>query len=226
MYKALFFDVDDTLLNFKLCSRAALSNSFESLNIQYDHSFFDLFYKIDHELWSRQKQGLLSVQDVINSRFKEMFSLLKISVDSNKFKNVFHEKLSAEFILESDALEIIRYFSSKYKLYVASNGFLAMQQSRLRSAGLLSYFTELFVSDDIGYEKPDSRFFDECLNRSKLKNNDILFIGDSLDADMLGAYNSSIDTCWYNPGNKINDRDFKIDYIINDLLQLKEIMDL
>lgn len=224
MYKALFFDVDDTLLNFKLCSRAALSNSFESFHIQYDHSFFDLFYKIDHELWSRQKQGLLSVQDVIDCRFKELFSLLKIGVDSNEFQNVFHENLSGEYILESGAWEIIRYLSSKYKLYVASNGFLAMQQSRLRSAGLLPYFSGLFVSDDIGYEKPNKRFFDECLNRSKLESKEILFVGDSLEADILGAYNSGIDTCWYNPDNKTNDRDLKIDYIIDDLSQLKDIL--
>jgi len=224
MYKALFFDVDDTLLNFKLCSQAALSKAIDIFGIPHDQYIFDLFYEIDNELWAKQKQGLISVQNVLDSRFNELFTRLGINVDSNKFKVAFLENLSNEYILEPGAYDIIRYLSSKYKLYVASNGMLTMQQSRLKQANLFPYFSDLFVSDDIGYEKPDIHFFEECLQRSGLKNKDVLFIGDSLEADILGAHTSGIDTCWYNPTNIFNHKDLKIGYIIEGLHQLKDIL--
>lgn len=224
MYKALFFDVDDTLLNFKLCSQAALSKALDCFNIPHDQCIFDLFYEIDNNLWNKQKQGLISVQNVLDCRFNELFTRLRIDVDSNKFKIIFQENLSGEYILEPGAYDIIRYLSAKYKLYVASNGIFTMQQSRLKQANLFPSFSDLFVSDDIGYEKPDIHFFEECLKRSRLKNEDVLFIGDSLEADMFGAHNSGIATCWYNPNNKLHNRDLKIGYIIESLYQLKDIL--
>jgi len=226
MYKALFFDVDDTLLNFKQCSEAALSKAFDSMNLSYNHSVSELFYQIDDELWSKQKQGLLSVQEVIDCRFSILLTQMKINADTNKLKLIFQENLSKESIPEPGACDIIRDLSSNFKLYVASNGFLKMQQSRLRLVNLLPYFSDIFVSDDIGYEKPDSYFFDECLKRSGLKNDEILFIGDSIDADISGAYHSGIATCWYNPNNKINHSNFKIDYTIRHLCQLKDLVNL
>ena len=75
---------------------------------------------------------------------------------------------------------------------------LDMQRSRLQVAGILHYFSDLFVSDDIGAEKPSEAFFEEAMRRSGVAPNEVLFIGDSLQADMMGALRSGIDRCWYN----------------------------
>ena len=99
-----------------------------------------------------------------------------------------------------------------------------MQKSRLLSAKLFPFFSDLYVSDDVGYEKPDSRFFEEALKRSNLTSQDVLFIGDSLEADILGASHIGMMTCWYNPGHKKNRMNIKSDYTIDNLSQLKEII--
>lgn len=225
MYKAIFFDVDDTLLNFRQCSLAALLKTFGQFNIPHDSSVLELFYEIDSCLWAQQRLGLLSVQDVINLRFKELLGRLGINADSDLLKDVFQENLSTEFVLEPGALEIIRHLSTTHKLYVASNGILTMQQSRLKLAALFPYFSDLFVSDDIGYEKPDNCFFEECLRRSALESKDVLFVGDNLVADMLGASNNHIATCWYNRHGIPNNNGVTMNYTIDQLLQLKDILE-
>lgn len=224
MYTALFFDVDDTLLNFELCSQSALCKTFDVFNIDYNEKVYQLFRDIDHRLWTKQKQGVLTVEEVLNFRFKQLFDCLNLEIDTIKFQSSFQEYLSKEFVLETNAIEVIQYLSSKYKLYVTSNGILNMQLERLKLAGLLPYFSEVFVSNEIGYDKPNVKFFHECLKRSQLHCEEILLVGDSLEADMIGANSSNISTCWYNPSNRIKNVDVKTDYIISNLLQLKNIL--
>jgi len=224
MYKALFFDVDDTLLNFEQCSKEALRKTFHCFNITYDDRTYELFRNIDNQLWIKQKQGTLTVQDVLKIRFQHLFEHLNLRDYNATFQNVFQEKLSEEFTTEPHAVESVQRLSSKYKLFVTSNGILQMQLKRLELAGILCYFSGVFVSDDIGYEKPNVKFFDECIKRGQLNRSEILLIGDSIEADIIGANNSNIDSCWYNPKHKSRTFDVKIDYIISDLLELKNIL--
>ncbi len=224
MYKALFFDVDDTLLNFEQCSRQALGKTFHHFSMACDDTVYELFRSIDQRLWLQQKQGILTVQDVINLRFQELFKQLHLGNSPIPLQTMFQERLAEEFFTEPHAAESLGYLSTRYQLFVTSNGILQTQLKRLELAGLLPYFTDVFVSDHIGHEKPSVRFFEECLQRSRLKPGDVLLIGDSLEADMAGAQTSKIDSCWYNPKHRNMDSDVKIDYIISDLLQLKDIL--
>ena len=69
-----------------------------------------------------------------------------------------------------------------------------MQLSRLKSAGLFSYFSDVFVSDEMGFEKPDSRFFSKCLHRIHFRPEEVLMVGDSLQADIAGGAKSGLKT--------------------------------
>ena len=224
MYKAIFFDIDDSLLDFGSASRSAFYKSFEQLNLYVDDDIFQQFKNIDAALWMEQKAGLLSVNDVIDLRFKQLLSVFNMKLDYVNLRDLFQYHLSLEAETEYGAHEILEYLHDRYELYVASNGILAMQQSRLKIAKFLTYFSKLFVSNDIGFEKPDPNFFEICLAESQLSASDILFVGDSLEADMKGASNYGIDVCWYNPTAKSNHINCSIHYTIRSLLDLKEIL--
>ena len=99
-----------------------------------------------------------------------------------------------------------------------------MQRSRLEIAGLANYFTDLFVSDDIGAEKPSERFFHEAMRRSKTEPRELLFVGDSIEADMIGAARSGIDRCWYNPQQLTAPARPKLNYTITALSELPRIL--
>ncbi|NIG54675.1 YjjG family noncanonical pyrimidine nucleotidase [Chitinophaga sp. Cy-1792] len=224
MYKAIFFDVDDTLLTFKTSSRLALSKAFDAQGLTFNENIFEVFREMDQALWAKQKQRLISVQEITDIRFGQFFERLHIDASAEEMKEQYQQNLFNEYALEPSALEVVKYLSPKYPLYVASNGFLAMQQSRLKLAGLFQSFADLYVSDNVGFEKPDSRFFEEVMTRSKLKSEEILFVGDSLEADITGAAGCNIATCWYNPGDQHNLLPVKPNYTIRHLSQLKEII--
>ncbi len=222
MYKALFFDIDDTIFNFAACSKNALRETCAVLGTPFDDSIYEAFRGIDTALWNLQKQGALTVQSVLDIRFPKLFARLGVEADAAAAPRIFAKALSGQTAAEPHAAAALQNLCAKYRLHAASNGELEMQRRRLELAGLLPCFEGVYVSDDIGYDKPDSRFFKECLGRSGLAPQDVLMIGDSLEADIAGAGRCGMDTCWYNPrgaqGGGIPN------YTIVDLLQLVEIL--
>ena len=224
MYKAIFLDIDDTVFNFKKCSESALKETFSTLNLEYNKDVFELFSAIDERLWKQQKEELLSVADVLDIRFAELSETLGLDYDSNLAKEHFGELLGEQYIMEPGIEEVLKNISADYKIYAASNGMLTMQKNRLQLSGLKRYFTDLYVSDDIGSAKPNIRFYTESMKRAGLESADILMIGDSLISDIAGANNADIDSVWYNPYGLENETDIEADYEIKDLHELAGIL--
>ncbi|CEA01339.1 Putative HAD-hydrolase YfnB [Jeotgalicoccus saudimassiliensis] len=224
MYKAVFMDIDDTVFNFKKCSESALKETFTTLNLEYNKSIFESFTEIDERLWKKQKEELLSVADVLNIRFKELSETLGMNYDSDLAKEHFGNLLGEQYIMEPGIEEVLRRISADYKIYAASNGVLTMQENRLNLSGLKRYFTDLYVSDDIGSAKPNFGFFAESMKRAELESSDILMVGDSLVSDIAGANNAGIASVWYNPYGLENETDIKADYEIKSLDELTVVL--
>lgn len=123
-----------------------------------------------------------------------------------------------------DADHVLHSLSGRFPLFAASNGTLQMQLSRLKSAGLFSYFSDVFVSDEIGFENPDSRFFSKCLHRIHFRPEEVLMVGDSLQADIAGGAKSGLKTCWLNRTKKLNPTDIIPDYEIRGLSELLTLL--
>ena len=116
------------------------------------------------------------------------------------------------------AKEVLDRLYGEYKLYLVSNGLEHVQKGRLESAGICRYFEKIFLSECIGYDKPDARFFDECFKEiPDFSKEQTLIIGDSLSSDMTGGKNAGIFTVWFNPQNSENNSDVKPDMQIHSL---------
>ena len=224
MYKAIFLDIDDTVFNFKKCSENALKETFSTLNLEYNKDVFESFSLIDERLWKQQKEELLTVAEVLDIRFAELSETLGLNYDSNLAKEHFGKLLGEQHIMEPGIEEVLKELSADYKIYAASNGVLTMQGNRLELSGLNKYFTDLYVSDDLGYAKPNINFFTESMNRAKLQPSEILMIGDSLVSDITGARAAGIDSVWYNPYGLENLSKISADYEIKDLHELASIL--
>ena len=107
-----------------------------------------------------------------------------------------------------------------------TNGTFVAQERKLRKSGIGELVEEAFISDLIGFEKPSIEFFDYVFEKiGEYDKNEVLIIGDSLTSDMQGGNNAGIVCCWYNPNHLENTKNVKIDYEIEDLWQLEEILE-
>ena len=122
------------------------------------------------------------------------------------------------------AIEILEYLKGKgYKLYATTNGLSSTQFKRIKNSGIEPYFDKIFVSEEAGHQKPEKEYFDYVIaNIPEKDKSKMLVVGDSPSSDILGAVNSGLDACWFNPDNKPPKYNTK--YQVHTLYELKNIL--
>lgn len=209
MLKVIFFDIDDTLLSFSGYVRDALQKGFAEFSIMpYDEHVYATFEQINSGLWHKLEDGKITFEALKARRFNDVFAALGANFDGPAFEAYFRGALHESAIEMPDAMDVLRALHGQYILCTASNGPYEQQIHRLTIAGMLPLFSHVFVSEDIGFSKPDKRFFEECLRRinldraDEIEPSDCLMVGDSVTSDIGGGLNAGMKTCLYNPENK------------------------
>lgn len=202
-YKAIFIDVDDTLLDYVPCCREAYDSAMSQINqtipINPNEDYFQLFFDIAGRLFSEAKHGLHTIAEVMDLYPKEFIAAIGYPESAvEPFTRAFRAAWGRTHTLVPQAKETLDVLQAKgYRLFAASNSFGHLQRSRLEHAGILPYFEDTFISMDIGYDKPDIRFFEEALRRAGLQASEVLMIGDSMTTDVLGAQAAGIDALFF-----------------------------
>ena len=114
--------------------------------------------------------------------------------------------------------------SNQYSLYIITNGVAQTQYQRLKDSQLLPFFQAIFVSEEIGYQKPDRAYFDYVCTKVHCKREQMLVIGDSLNCDILGAQRSHIASVWFHADKQQNASSVIPDYEIHALEELWSIL--
>ena len=199
MYKAIFIDIDDTILDYIPCCREAFDAALEALHEPTSDALFELFFSISGRLFSEAKHGLHTVAEVMELYPQEFCERAGYSSEAvDPFKHAFRAAWGKTHTLVPQAKETLEALHQKgYKLYAASNSFGHLQRSRLQHAGVLSFFEDTYISMDIGYDKPDIRFYQEALRRCGLQPQDVLMVGDSMTTDILGAQAAGITSVFF-----------------------------
>ncbi len=224
-YKKLLLDVDGTLLDFDKSAEKALETLFEQRGYPYNETIFPLYEEINVGLWERYERGEIPRERVLVDRFTIMFERLGIPEKGDTFEEDFREQLERDPFWMDGAEDLLRYLQPKYELYIVTNGVARTQKARLSATGLYAYVKDIFISEMIGAQKPQKAYFDYCLAHiGPCKKEEILLVGDSLTADILGANLSGIPSCWFNPKGKPLSGEARPDFEIRRLEELKEIL--
>lgn len=220
-YKILLFDADGTLFDFQAAEQLALHHTFEKYHIELTDQIKKRYLDINAQLWQDFEHGLIDKETLVYTRFVKLFHEFHIQEDGVAFEDVYQLELGKGHQLLPDAFHIIQTLSQKYDLYIVTNGVAQTQHSRLKASGLDYFFKNVFISEEIGYQKPKKEFFDYCFAHiNNFQKDKTLMIGDSLSSDMQGGILAGIETCWFNPCHQINDKNFPITYEIKDLKEL------
>ena len=206
-YKAIFIDIDDTLLDYIPCCREAFDAAMRNLTPSFEERegerLFHLFFEISGRLFSEAKHGKYTIAEVMDLYPKEFIAAIGYPESAvDPFKHAFRAAWGETHTLVPEAKEMLDILRAKgYRLFAASNSFGHLQRRRLERAGILPYFEDTYISMDIGYDKPDIRFFQEALRRCGLQPNEVLMIGDSMTTDILGAQAAGIEALFFDRRN-------------------------
>lgn len=203
MIKALLIDYDDTIADFKLSEAEALNKTFEHFKINVTDELLAKYHEFNTKCWKDFEQGLLTREEIYNLRWQKLYSYFNLEAPLN-MNDIYFKYLGDTNYLIYNAKDILEKLSQKYELFIITNGEIIVQKPRFKKSGVERYIKKSFISQEIGFNKPQKEFFDIVMNEIKLNNDEVAVIGDSLTSDIKGAVDYGLKSIWYNPNEKDN----------------------
>ena len=226
MIEFLFLDLDDTILDFHKAERIALSKTIRDFGVEPTEEVLTLYHGINKWHWEQLELGTLTRDEVLVNRFGVLFEKLGKTVDATACARAYEQNLSIGHYFLPGAEEAVDALSKKYRLFLASNGTASVQKGRMTSANLYRFFEKVFVSQEIGHNKPSKAYFDACFAAiPDFDPEKAMIVGDSLSSDIQGGINAGIKTCWVNPTHAAAKAGIRPDYEIEALHQLPALLE-
>lgn len=223
--KIVLFDLDDTILDFHAAERRALQGAFEELGIPADDALLERYSEINRYCWQQLELGAMTRREILNGRFEMLFAEKGIRCDPRLAQENYERRLAVGHFFVPGAPELLETLQNDYDLYIVSNGNLRVQEGRLKSAGIAPYFRGIFISEQIGADKPSLEYFERCFAAiPDFRREDAVIVGDSLSSDIQGGINAGIKTCWFNPGHGIPTEGLRPDYCFSALSELPALL--
>lgn len=224
--KTILWDVDGTLLDFEASEEACVHLCLKKYGAEINEEQMDWYSRRNAFYWKSFEQGEISKERVYLGRFEDFFSHLGIKhIDPDIFNREYQEALGNSAILREHALELCATLNGMFRQYVVTNGSTVAQTGKLKKSGLENLMDGIFISEQMGTEKPNKEFFDLCGREiPEYDPKTTMIIGDSLTSDMAGGNNAGLLCCWYNPQKKDAPEGLRIDYDISSLKEIYEIL--
>ena len=231
-YDVLFIDLDDTLYDFSTNSVNAYREVYALMD--YDRWFYsfnhyyEIYWERNQQLWVLYADNKITKDELNAERYTHPLRVMGVpdaDAVGARFWEESMKRLPLGTRLMPHACEVLEYLRPRYRLYILSNGFAELQSRKMQSAGIDRYFDGVVLSEDIGVNKPHREIFEHALRVAGVTADRALMIGDNYEVDIKGARGAGIDQVYYNiAGVDIDDNALKPTYIIESLLELKDIV--
>lgn len=226
-FSYILLDADNTLMDFNRAEEYALEMILRSYGLPYEEEIHRVYHGINAELWERLNRGEVKKEHLLIERFRRFYQEMnwKPKEDYAKINQRYLENLSDCSALLEGALDFCREVSEKCDLYIITNGVASTQRKRFFRSEIRPYIKDIFISEEIGYQKPEQKFFSFVFEHiPDFQKEKALIIGDTLSSDIEGANRVGVKSCWFNPKNLKNNTEIVCDFIVSNFSQIKEII--
>ena len=192
--KAIGFDLDDTLYSRKDFYEHVfdkMQTSVAYLNISFDRFYerFQIYSDAEYEKFMRREKDRDAYKnDRVISTYKYFDT--QITVDAAVIFNALYLYYRNKIEYRVGVVETLEYLKKQgYKLFVLTNGPMRDQLNKLEQLQIEKYISreDWYISDELNTTKPEKKIFKIVENRIEFQGNEILYIGDSFENDILGA---------------------------------------
>ena len=216
MIKAVLWDIDGTLLNFKKAQYEALYKCFSYFNEYLNDEMVNVYDHINHGYWLMLEKGEIEKSVLLVKRFTDFFSKYGVNINPVEFNKMYQVELGNTYVFNDNGYETVVGLKDMGIIqFAVTNGTKVAQNGKLKGSGLDKLLDEIFISEDIGYEKPDKRFFEPVIDKLGeygISKDECIIVGDSESSDIQGGINAGIRTVHYT-----NELKSKADKTISDL---------
>ena len=224
-YEFLLLDLDNTLFDFSGAEKEALQRVLTEEGLPFYPQMIERYAAINDSCWKAFEEGRVEKSRLTVWRFELFLDFYGIKADAARINRLYMESLSRSPLLLAGAEEFLEKLQKKYKLYAVTNGTAFVQRRRIADSGISRYFEEIFISEELGVQKPHLLFFEMVAERiGGFSKEKALVIGDSLSSDVKGAENYGLDAMWFNPKGKQPDKGLTPRYTVSSYGEAEKIL--
>ena len=222
--KAILFDIDDTLIDFKKSEALSLTQCYAKFfkkAVDFEQFCKD-YSKINRSLWNLAEENKISPSIIGKERFKQVLEHYGMT-PNGEIPEYYEQQLIQNSSWVHDAPQLLQVLKDKnIKIGFVTNGFSYLQKSKFKKLNLGQYSDILVISEEVGFSKPHPQIFLHALELTKTEASHTLMVGDSLSSDGEGARGVGLPFCWYNPKQTQHNLDWQPHFIIPSLMSLIE----
>ena len=202
----VFFDLDHTLWDFEKNSGLTFNKIFLELNFPFSLDVFLKFYNpINHAQWKLYRENKITQEDLRFNRLNKTFEKLNYSASIGLIDNISEKYITYLYTfphLFEGTLELLEALKNRFRLHIITNGFDKIQQFKIENSGIESFFEFVFTAEKVGFKKPHPEIFIQSLKTVNTTAEASIMIGDSFEADILGALNQGMQAIHFNSHNE------------------------
>lgn len=224
-FDVILLDADETIYDFKRAEAFALEKTLEHYGVEFTQERLSRYSDINLSMWKALERGEVSREELQPKRFELFFSEVGISnLDFKAVNDFYLYSLSQTSFMIDGATPFVKELHKYCKIYIATNGLSVAQNGRLENSPIKSDVDGMFISEEIGFAKPEKAYFDYIFSELDITDKSrVIILGDSLTSDMKGGKNSGITTCLFSRSGEVVESDL-CDYQITDYNEFFKIL--
>lgn len=203
MYDIVLLDADMTIWDFEASEKLALEDTVKHMGVEMTEEVSVFYHKVNAALWKAFDLKQVTKEELSYQRFHDLLQFVGKQGDPLALNAYYQQRLGEHSIMLPGAEEMCRKLAERCTLYILTNGMHTAQVGRFEKSPIKVYIKDMFISEDMGCQKPDKEYFDKVFAIIGLEDKSrAVMVGDSLTSDIQGGINGGVDTIWYNPQRK------------------------
>lgn len=199
----LFFDLDHTLWDFEKNSALTFELLFEQYKVDIEiDQFMKVYRPINRAYWKKYRDGVIDKEYLRYNRVRETFTALNYDFNETLVVDIvegYIRYLTTFKHMFPHVSEVILRISTRFDLYIVTNGFKEVQHKKIAKTPIENCFKGIINADEVGYKKPNPIIFNHALEIANRRPEQVLMVGDDLEADILGALNCGLHAMHFDP---------------------------
>ena len=229
MIKGILFDLDDTLYDYNALNRNAVSalTAYSCEKLQVSKETFEKAFSHGRQ---ETKKGIDTLAAAHNRMIYMQKTLEYLQINPFAYAlemyDVYWNYMLENMCLFKGAEELLCYLKNKgVQLAICTDLTTHIQHRKVRKLGLDQYINVIVTSEEVGVEKPNIKMFLTVLDKLKMSPDEVLYVGDSYERDMVGAKKCGMRTYWYNPEGKKIEKINMVDKEFKDYAMLRRLLE-